>query len=43
MASFPRGGQAKGTNSVHFVTYDMDLATWRALGTREGHEVLGEF
>jgi prepilin-type N-terminal cleavage/methylation domain-containing protein/prepilin-type processing-associated H-X9-DG protein len=29
--------------SVRFVTYNVDLATWRALGTRAGGEVIGDY
>ncbi len=29
--------------SVRFVSDNVDLATWRAVGTREGNEVIGEF
>jgi prepilin-type processing-associated H-X9-DG protein len=29
--------------SVHFVTYGINLVTWRALGTRNGGEVIGDY
>lgn len=29
--------------SVRFVSDNINLATWRAVGTREGGEVIGEF
>jgi prepilin-type N-terminal cleavage/methylation domain-containing protein/prepilin-type processing-associated H-X9-DG protein len=29
--------------SVHFISYNIDLATWRALGTRNGGEVVSDF
>jgi hypothetical protein len=29
--------------SVRFVTDDIDVATWRALGTARGSEALGDF
>ncbi len=29
--------------SVHFVQYSINLTTWRALGTRAGGEVVGEY
>jgi prepilin-type N-terminal cleavage/methylation domain-containing protein/prepilin-type processing-associated H-X9-DG protein len=32
-----------GDGSVRFVSYGIDLATWRALGTRNGNERLNEF
>ena len=32
-----------GDGSVRFVTDTIDLPTWRALGTRNGGEVLGDF
>ena len=32
-----------GDGSVHFVSYGIDLQTWRGLGTRNGSERLGEF
>jgi prepilin-type processing-associated H-X9-DG protein len=32
-----------GDGSVHFIQNSIDLATWRALGTRSGGEVIGNF
>ena len=32
-----------GDASVRFVSENIDLGVWRALGTRAGGEVLGEF
>jgi prepilin-type N-terminal cleavage/methylation domain-containing protein/prepilin-type processing-associated H-X9-DG protein len=32
-----------GDGSVHFVSDNIDLGTWRALGSRNGGEVIGEF
>jgi prepilin-type processing-associated H-X9-DG protein len=32
-----------GDGSVHFITNAIDLATWRALGTRNGGEVAGDY
>jgi prepilin-type N-terminal cleavage/methylation domain-containing protein/prepilin-type processing-associated H-X9-DG protein len=32
-----------GDGSVHFITNSIDLATWRALGTRNGGEVVGDY
>jgi len=40
----PGGAQATlGDGSVRFVADTVDLATWRALGTKAGREVLGPF
>jgi prepilin-type N-terminal cleavage/methylation domain-containing protein/prepilin-type processing-associated H-X9-DG protein len=47
IATTANSGHANGVNlvlfdgSVRFVSYSIDLATWRALGTRNGGEVLG--
>jgi prepilin-type N-terminal cleavage/methylation domain-containing protein/prepilin-type processing-associated H-X9-DG protein len=32
-----------GDGSVHFIANSIDLVTWRALGTRNGGEVIGEY
>jgi prepilin-type N-terminal cleavage/methylation domain-containing protein/prepilin-type processing-associated H-X9-DG protein len=32
-----------GDGSVHFVTNSIDLTTWRALGSRDGGEVIGDY
>jgi prepilin-type N-terminal cleavage/methylation domain-containing protein/prepilin-type processing-associated H-X9-DG protein len=32
-----------GDGSVHFIVNDIDLATWRGMGSRNGGEVLGEY
>lgn len=32
-----------GDGSIHFISNSVDLATWRALGTRNGGEVLGSY
>jgi prepilin-type N-terminal cleavage/methylation domain-containing protein/prepilin-type processing-associated H-X9-DG protein len=32
-----------GDGSVHFITSSIDLNTWRALGTRAGGEVIGDY
>jgi hypothetical protein len=34
---------ALSDGSVHFVSNTVDLQTWRALGSRDGGEVLGQF
>src|SRR5262249_18370232 len=45
----PSSGHSGGVNvllcdgSTHFVTNSVNLATWRALGTRSGGEVLGDY
>ena len=43
--SFHPGGVhvGMGDGAVRFITENIDLGTWRALGTRAGGEVLGEF
>jgi prepilin-type processing-associated H-X9-DG protein len=32
-----------GDGSVHCVTYNVNPAKWRALGTRNGGEVVGDY
>jgi hypothetical protein len=32
-----------GVGSVHFISNSIDLATWRALGTRNGGEVVRDY
>jgi len=45
----PSSYHSKGVNmlmadgSVHFIADTIDLTTWRALGTRNGREVIGDF
>jgi len=43
--SFHAGGvhALMGDGSVRFVTESIDVTTWRALGTRRGGEMIGEF
>jgi prepilin-type N-terminal cleavage/methylation domain-containing protein/prepilin-type processing-associated H-X9-DG protein len=49
IATSANSAHANGVNlllcdgSVRFVTYGVDLATWRALGTRAGGEVVGNY
>jgi prepilin-type N-terminal cleavage/methylation domain-containing protein/prepilin-type processing-associated H-X9-DG protein len=49
IATTANSGHTNGVNlllfdgSVRFVTYTINLATWRALGTRNGGEVLGDY
>jgi hypothetical protein len=44
-ASYPEGGVhvTLCDGSVRFVSENIDLGTWRAIGTRDGKEVIGEF
>jgi prepilin-type N-terminal cleavage/methylation domain-containing protein/prepilin-type processing-associated H-X9-DG protein len=49
IATSANSGHTNGVNvllfdgSVRFVSYGIDLRTWRALGTRSGGEVLGDY
>jgi prepilin-type N-terminal cleavage/methylation domain-containing protein len=49
IATTANSGHFNGINvvmfdaSVHFVSYAIDLQTWRAMGTRNGNDVLGDY
>jgi hypothetical protein len=32
-----------GDGAVHFISYGIDLVTWRALGTKCGMETIGDY
>jgi len=49
VATTANSGHTFGVNvllfdgSVHFVTYAVDLSTWRALGTRNAGDLVGDY